>query len=113
MSNALQVYSAMLSVGFCIGFLLTALDWSILGLQWVGSREQVSKFIISLLLLPISKIKLQYYQVSIVMVLLLYAACFLVTMFSARERRHRRPSISEEVVDTQVSKLLTSVETGR
>ena len=113
MSNALQVYSAMLSVGFCIGFLLTALDWSILGLQWVGSREQVSKFIISLLLLPISKIKLQYYQVSIVMVLLLYAACFLVTMFSARERRHRRPSLSEEMVDTQVSKLLTSVETGR
>ena len=51
MSNAiLQVYSAMLSVGFCIGFLLTALDWSILGLQWVGSREQVSKFIILLLL---------------------------------------------------------------
>ena len=50
MSNALlQVYSAMLSVGFCIGFLLTALDWSILGLQWVGSREQVSKFIILLL----------------------------------------------------------------
>ena len=49
MSNALQVYSAMLSVGFCIGFLLTALDWSILGLQWVGSREQVSsKFIILL-----------------------------------------------------------------
>ena len=61
MSNALQVYSAMLSVGFCIGFLLTALDWSILGLHWVGSREQVSsKFIILLLLLPISKIKLQY-----------------------------------------------------
>ena len=47
------------------------------------------------------------------MVLLLYAACFLVTMFSARERRHRRPSLSEEMVDTQVSKLLTSVETGR
>ena len=114
MSNALQVYSAMLSVGFCIGFLLTALDWSILGLQWVGSREQVSKFKMLLLLLPISKIKLQYYQVSIVMVLLLYAACFLVTMFSARERRYRRPSLSEEVVDTQlVSKLLTSVETGR
>ena len=113
MSNALQVYSAMLSVGFCIGFLLTALDWSILGLHWVGSREQVSKFKMLLLLLPISKIKLQYYQVSIVMVLLLYAACFLVTMFSARERRHRRPSLSEEVVDTQVSKLLTSVETGR
>ena len=113
MSNALQVYSAMLSVGFCIGFLLTALDWSILGLQWVGSREQVSKFKMLLLLLPISKIKLQYYQVSIVMVLLLYAACFLVTMFSARERRHRRPSLSEEMVDTQVSKLLTSVETGR
>ena len=113
MSNALQVYSAMLSVGFCIGFLLTALDWSILGLQWVGSREQVSKFKMLLLLLPISKIKLQYYQVSIVMVLLLYAACFLVTMFSARERRYRRPSLSEEMVDTQVSKLLTSVETGR
>ena len=113
MSNALQVYSAMLSVGFCIGFLLTALDWSILGLQWVGSREQVSKFKMLLLLLPISKIKLQYYQVSIVMVLLLYAACFLVTMFSARERRYRRPSISEEMVDKQVSKLLTSVETGR
>ena len=47
------------------------------------------------------------------MVLLLYAVCFLVTMFSARERRHRRPSLSEEMVDTQVSKLLTSVETGR
>ena len=113
MSNALQVYSAMLSVGFCIGFLLTALDWSILGLHWVGSREQVSKLKMLLLLLPISKIKLQYYQVSIVMVLLLYAACFLVTMFSARERRYRRPSLSEEMVDTQVSKLLTSVETGR
>ena len=47
------------------------------------------------------------------MVLLLYAVCFLVTMFSARERRHRRASLSEEVVDTQASKLLTSVETGR
>ena len=47
------------------------------------------------------------------MVLLLYAACFLVTMFSARERRYRRQSLSEEMVDTQVSKLLTSVETGR
>ena len=114
MSNALQVYSAMLSVGFCIGFLLTALDWSILGLQWVGSREQVSKFIILLLLYTnIYIIYYLYYQVSIVMVLLLYAACFLVTMFSARERRYRRASLSEEMVDTQVSKLLTSVETGR
>ena len=57
MSNALQVYSAMLSVGFCIGFLLTALDWSILGLQWVGSREQVSsKFIILLLTASLSAV---------------------------------------------------------
>ena len=31
----------MLSVGACIGYLLTALDWSSLGLSGVGSREQV------------------------------------------------------------------------
>ena len=98
----------MLSVGACIGYLLTALDWSSLGLSGVGSREQVD-----LVNYLFCKKKLQCYQVSIVMVLLLYAACFLVTMFSARERRHRRPSLSEEMVDTQVSKLLTSVETGR
>ena len=32
----------MLSVGACIGYLLTALDWSSLGLSGVGSREQVN-----------------------------------------------------------------------
>ena len=46
------------------------------------------------------------------MVLLLYAACFLVTMFSARERRHRRPSVPEVRGDARVSLLLSQVETG-
>ena len=46
------------------------------------------------------------------MVLLLYAACFLVTMFSARERRYRRASVPEVRGDTRVSLLLSQVETG-
>ena len=46
------------------------------------------------------------------MVLLLYAACFLVTMFSARERRYRRPSVPEVRGDARVSLLLSQVETG-
>ena len=66
-ATGFTVYSGMLSVGACIGYLLTALDWSALGLSHLGTREQIS----------------------IVMVLILYGACLLVTLLSARERRYR------------------------
>ena len=70
----------------CPGYLLTALDWTALGLT--QSREQVS----------------------IVLVLVLYAICFLVTMFSAKEKRLRTVKLC--VTDPEVSrKLMSSVET--
>ena len=69
------------------GYLLTALDWTALGLS--QSREQVS----------------------IVLVLILYTACFLVTMFSARERRHRNIKLSVTSDSDLTNKLLSSVET--
>ena len=71
------------------GYLLTALDWTALGLS--QSREQVS----------------------LVVVLVLYTLCFLVTMFSARERRHRDRSLKLSVhCEPELSsKLLSSVET--
>ena len=85
-----MVYSGMLSVGACIGYLLTALDWTALGLSELGSREQIS----------------------IVIVLVLYGICFLVTMFSARERRYRSLALGvrcdPEVAFTSV---LSNVET--
>ena len=84
-SAGFTVYSGMLSVGACIGYLLTALDWSIIGLDF-GSREQIS----------------------IVLVLILYGVCFVVTMISARERRHR-PDHEQLVLVT--SKLINNMET--
>ena len=70
---------------------MTALDWTALGLS--QSREQVS----------------------IVLVLVLYSLCFLVTMFSARERRHRDRSLKLSVHCDPgpglTKSLLSSVET--
>ena len=65
----------------CAGYLLTALDWTALGLT--QSREQVS----------------------IVLVLVLYALCFMVTMFSAKERRHRSLKLAA------TRKLINNLET--
>jgi len=59
-------YSGMLSVGACIGYLLTALDWANVGIT-VGSREQTAFLI----------------------VLVLYLICYGVTMVAARERQYR------------------------
>ena len=71
------------------GYLLTALDWTALGLS--QSREQMS----------------------IVLVLVLYTLCFLVTMFSAKERRYRDRSLklSTHSEPELSKKLLSSVET--
>ena len=82
-ATGFTVYSGMLSVGACIGYLLTALDWTALGLSDFGSREQIS----------------------IVMVLVLYGACLLVTMLSARERRYRAlvPGRDPELALTKLS----------
>jgi len=71
-SAGFTVYSGMLSVGACIGYLLTALDWTSMGLSSFGSREQIS----------------------IVIVLILYGICFMVTMMSAKERRFRTMTMS-------------------
>ena len=60
-------YSGMLSVGSCIGYLLTALDWAKFGLT-VGNREQTAFLI----------------------VLFLYIFCWAITMVAAKERPHRK-----------------------
>jgi len=56
-------YSGMLSVGSCIGYLLTALDWAKLGVM-VGSREQTA----------------------FLLVLFLYLGTWAVTMVAAKEK---------------------------
>jgi len=68
------VYSGMLSVGACIGYLLTALDWSSYGIS-LGNREQTA----------------------LVIVLILYLACFLVTLVSAREKPFRVLSLDGDI----------------
>jgi hypothetical protein len=40
-NTGFMIYSAMLSLGSCVGYLLSALDWSTLG-QITGNSEQVS-----------------------------------------------------------------------
>ena len=71
----------------CAGYLLTALDWTALGLT--QSREQVS----------------------IVLVLVLYALCFMVTMFSAKERRHRSLKLAVTCNPEATRKLINNLET--
>jgi len=82
------VYSGMLSVGACIGYLLTALDWGSIGLK-IGSREQTA----------------------LIIVLVLYLGCFLITMFSARERQFRILSLDDRDVDIH-TKLLNAETTS-
>ena len=82
------VYSGMLSVGACIGYLLTALDWASFGLK-VGSREQTA----------------------LIIVLVLYVGCFLITMFSARERQFRVLSLEDRDIDIH-TKLLNAETTS-
>merc|ERR1719225_1118842 len=82
------VYSGMLSVGACIGYLLTALDWGSIGLK-VGSREQTA----------------------LIIVLILYVCCFLITMFSVRERQFRVLSLDDRDVDIH-TKLLNAETTS-
>ena len=91
-ATGFTVYSGMLSVGACIGYLLTALDWTALGLgSDFGTREQIS----------------------IVMVLILYGACLLVTMLSARERRYRAltPGRADPEMALTLTSKLSNVET--
>ena len=85
-ATGFTVYSGMLSVGACIGYLLTALDWTALGISDFGSREQIS----------------------IVMVLVLYGACLMVTMFSARERRYRALAPGRDPEMALTSKLCST-----
>ena len=59
-------YSGMLSIGSCIGYLLSALDWAKFGFT-VGSREQTA----------------------FLLVLFLYVLCWAITMVAAREKPHR------------------------
>ena len=59
-------YSGMLSIGSCIGYLLSALDWAKFGLV-VGSREQTA----------------------FLLVLFLYIFCWGITMVAAKEKPHR------------------------
>ena len=59
-------YSGMLSIGSCIGYLLSALDWAKFGLV-VGSREQTA----------------------FLLVLFLYIFCWAITMVAAKEKPHR------------------------
>ena len=40
-NTGFMIYSAMLSLGSCVGYLLSALDWSTLG-QITGNSEQVT-----------------------------------------------------------------------
>ena len=87
-ATGFTVYSGMLSVGACIGYLLTALDWTALGLSDFGSREQIS----------------------IVMVLVLYGVCLLVTMFSARERRYRALAPGPRDPEMALTSKLVSAE---
>ena len=44
------VYSGMLSVGACLGYLITALDWEGMGIN-IGNREQTSLAIVLILFL--------------------------------------------------------------
>ena len=88
-ATGFTVYSGMLSVGACIGYLLTALDWSALGLSDFGTREQIS----------------------IVMVLILYGACLLVTMLSARERRYRALGPGRGDPEMALTSKLSNLET--
>lgn len=82
------VYSGMLSVGACIGYLLTALDWNSLGFS-AGNREQTA----------------------LVIVLVLYVGCFLITMLSAHERPFRALSLDDRDIDIH-TKLLNAETTS-
>lgn len=59
-------YSGMLSVGACIGYLLTALDWAKLGVS-AGNREQTA----------------------FLLVLVLFLACYTITMMAAGEKQYK------------------------
>jgi len=78
-------YSGMLSIGSCIGYLLSALDWAKFGLT-VGSREQTA----------------------FLLVLFLYVLCWAITMVAAREKPHRIDRLDsngkEEVLGLLVGK---------
>jgi len=79
-------YSGMLSVGSCIGYLLTALDWAKFGLT-VGSREQTA----------------------FLLVLVLYVVCWVVTMVAAREKPHRIERL-EKNSESEVLGLISKVD---
>lgn len=61
--DGFTVYSGMLSVGACLGYLLTALDWKTMGIS-LGTKEQTA----------------------LVIVLFLYLGCLAITLVAAKER---------------------------
>jgi len=61
------VYSAMLSVGACIGYLVAALDWDTIGVK-VGTKEQTA----------------------FLLVLFTFLFCLITTLFTAQEQRFVR-----------------------
>lgn len=79
-SNAgFMIYSAMLSLGSCVGYLLSALDWQSFGHNIFGTSEQTAMII----------------------VLILFSITLLVTMVTARERPWRPRSGSHLVTNTE------------
>lgn len=71
------VYSGMLSVGSCIGYLLIAIDWQSIGIS-LGNKEQTS----------------------FLMCLILYCASLGVTLISAKEKPFVRPTVKKSNHET-------------
>ena len=68
-NTGFMIYSAMLSLGSCVGYLLSAVDWQSLGQDTLGLGSSE--------------------QTAILLVLILFSITLLVTMVTARERPFR------------------------
>ncbi len=68
-NTGFMIYSAMLSLGSCVGYLLSAVDWQSLGQDTLGLGSSD--------------------QTAILIVLILFSITLIVTMITARERPFR------------------------